>query len=72
MSVKPIPEGYHTATPYLICGGAANAIEFYKKAFGAKERMRSAPILDEETIHKLFGTVPADPEAALVKEEGDE
>ena len=40
MSVKPIPEGYHTATPYLICGGAANAIEFYKKAFGAKERMR--------------------------------
>ena len=37
---KPIPEGYHTATPYLIIGGAANAIEFYKKAFGATELFR--------------------------------
>jgi uncharacterized glyoxalase superfamily protein PhnB len=37
---KPIPEGYHTATPYLIIQGAANAIEFYKKAFGAKELVR--------------------------------
>jgi PhnB protein len=37
---KPIPEGYHTATPYLIIGGAADAIEFYKKAFGAKELFR--------------------------------
>jgi PhnB protein len=39
-SVKPIPEGYHTATPYLIVDGAAEAIEFYKKAFGAKEVFR--------------------------------
>jgi PhnB protein len=38
--VKPIPKGYHTATPYLIIKGAAQAIEFYKKAFGAKEVMR--------------------------------
>ncbi|MGH9682691.1 MAG: VOC family protein [Candidatus Acidiferrales bacterium] len=38
--VKPIPEGYHTATPYLIIKGAADAIEFYKKAFGATELMR--------------------------------
>jgi PhnB protein len=37
---KPIPEGYHTATPYLIIKDAAKAIEFYKKAFGAKEMMR--------------------------------
>ena len=37
---KPIPEGYHTATPYLIIGGAAAAIEFYKKAFGATELSR--------------------------------
>ena len=37
---KPIPEGYHTATPYLIIGGAAAAIEFYKKAFGATELFR--------------------------------
>ena len=40
MSVQPIPEGYHTLTPYLIVKGAAQAIEFYKKAFGATELMR--------------------------------
>jgi PhnB protein len=39
-SVKPIPEGYHSLTAYLICDGAAKAIEFYKKAFGATEVMR--------------------------------
>jgi len=39
-TVRPIPEGYHTATPYLICNGAAEAIEFYKKAFGAVETVR--------------------------------
>jgi PhnB protein len=38
--VKPIPEGYHTVTPYLCCKDAAAAIEFYKKAFGATELMR--------------------------------
>jgi len=37
---KPIPEGYHAVTPYLICKGAAQAIEFYKKALGAKELFR--------------------------------
>jgi PhnB protein len=41
-TVKPIPEGYHTATPYMICKPAAQAIEFYKKAFGAVEVMRMA------------------------------
>jgi PhnB protein len=40
MPVKPIPDGYHTATPVLIVNGASSAIEFYKRAFGAKERMR--------------------------------
>lgn len=39
-TVKPIPDGYHTATPYLVINGAAQAIEFYKKAFGATEIMR--------------------------------
>jgi PhnB protein len=39
---KPIPDGYHTATPYLIIGGAGDAIEFYKKAFGATELFRFA------------------------------
>jgi PhnB protein len=37
---KPIPEGYHSVTPYLIIKGAADAIEFYKKAFGATELFR--------------------------------
>jgi PhnB protein len=40
MKTKPIPDGYHTATPYLIVNGAAQALEFYKKAFGATEMMR--------------------------------
>src|SRR5437764_6975177 len=40
MAAKPIPEGYQSVTPYLIVGGAAKALEFYKRAFGAKERMR--------------------------------
>ncbi len=40
MAVKPIPEGYHSVTPYLIIRGASRAIEFYKKAFGATELMR--------------------------------
>ena len=38
--VKPVPEGYHTATPYLIFQDAAPAIDFYKKAFAATEIMR--------------------------------
>ena len=38
--VKPIPPGYNTVTPYLIVRGAARAIDFYKKAFGAQERFR--------------------------------
>ena len=40
MAVKPIPEGYRTVTPYLAVDDAAEAIEYYKKAFGAKERVR--------------------------------
>lgn len=40
MAVQPIPDGYHSVTPYLICGGAAAAIDYYKKAFGAVELMR--------------------------------
>jgi PhnB protein len=38
--VKPIPDGYHTLTPGLTIRGAARAIEFYKKAFGAEELCR--------------------------------
>jgi uncharacterized glyoxalase superfamily protein PhnB len=38
--VKPIPADMHTVTPHLVCAGAADAIEFYKKAFGATEEAR--------------------------------
>jgi PhnB protein len=40
--VKPVPEGFHTVTPHLMVRGAAKAIDFYKKAFGAQEVMRMA------------------------------
>ena len=40
MPAKPIPEGYHTLNPHLAVDDAAQAIEFYKRAFGAKERGR--------------------------------
>jgi PhnB protein len=40
MAVKPIPEGYHSVTPYLVISGAAAAIDYYKRVFGAEERMR--------------------------------
>ena len=38
MTVKPVPDGYHSVQPYLMLNGAAKAIEFYKNAFGATER----------------------------------
>ena len=37
---KPLPNGMHTVTPHLVCAGAADAIEFYKKAFNAVEIVR--------------------------------
>lgn len=42
MSVRAIPEGYHTITPAITCKNAARAIDFYKKALGAKETERMA------------------------------
>jgi PhnB protein len=42
MAINPIPDGYQTTTPYLIVHEATQAIEFYKKAFGATELMRLA------------------------------
>lgn len=49
-SVKSIPEGMHTITPHLICAGASDAIEFYRKAFGAVELSRM-PGLDGKLMH---------------------
>ncbi len=40
MAVQPVPEGYHTVTPYLVMRDASRAIDFYKKAFGATELVR--------------------------------
>ena len=40
MPVKAIPDGYYSLTPYIVCKGAAKAIEFYAKAFGAQEMVR--------------------------------
>lgn len=39
-AVDPVPKGMHSVTPHLVCDGATDAIEFYKKAFGAVEIMR--------------------------------
>ncbi len=41
-TVRPIPEGMHSLTPHLICANAADAIDFYKRAFGAREVSRTA------------------------------
>jgi PhnB protein len=48
--VKAVPDGYHTATPYLTIRGAATAIEFYTRAFGAKELFRM-PGPDGKIMH---------------------
>jgi uncharacterized glyoxalase superfamily protein PhnB len=49
-NVKAIPEGMHTVTPHLICANAADAIEFYKRAFHAVEMMR-LPGPDGKLMH---------------------
>lgn len=49
--VKPIPKGYAAITPYLIIQNAADALKFYKKAFGAKEIMRFAHPNSKKIMH---------------------
>jgi PhnB protein len=51
MSVKPIPDGYHTITPQLSIEDAAGAIEFYKKAFGAEEIDRAMDPSGQKVWH---------------------
>src|SRR5688572_30523272 len=51
--VKPVPDGMHTVTPHLICAGAADAIEFYKKAFNAVEGGR-LPGPDGRLMHAMI------------------
>ena len=50
MAVKAIPDGYYSLTPYLVCKGAAKAIDFYTKAFGAEEMVRM-PGPDGQVMH---------------------
>ncbi len=49
-NVKHIPDGFHAVTPYLTVKDAQQAIEFYKRAFGARERMRM-PAPDGKVVH---------------------
>jgi uncharacterized glyoxalase superfamily protein PhnB len=49
MAVKPVPDGYHTVTPFLVVRGAAKTIEFARKAFGAE--------VTEEPITRPDGTI---------------
>ncbi|SAK95261.1 glyoxalase/bleomycin resistance protein/dioxygenase superfamily protein [Caballeronia fortuita] len=51
-AVKPIPEGMHSLTPHLVCAGAAEAIEFYKRAFNAVELGRM-PGPDGKLMHAM-------------------
>jgi PhnB protein len=52
--VKPVPEGMNTVTPHLVCKDAAQAIEFYKKAFGAEERGRLSTPDGKNVLHASF------------------
>ena len=49
-AVKPVPEGYHTVTPYLVVKDAKRALEYYRKAFGAETKM-SMPTPDGRIMH---------------------
>src|SRR5512147_222334 len=51
--VNPVPEGMHTVTPHLVCAGAADAITFYKQAFGAVELGR-LPGPQGKLMHAMF------------------
>src|SRR5262245_37738649 len=51
MPVKPIPQGYHTITPQLSIDGAAKAIDFYRKAFGAEQVDRAADPTGQKVWH---------------------
>jgi len=54
MAARPVPEGFYTVTPHLICKGAGQAIDFYKKAFGAEELMRMPGPDGKSVMHAEF------------------
>ncbi|MFB5647110.1 MAG: VOC family protein [Candidatus Nitrosomaritimum yanchengensis] len=51
--VKPIPDGFHSITPAIVVNNAKEAIEFYKKAFNAKE-IYTFPTPDGKILHSMF------------------
>ena len=59
MTVRPIPEGYHSVTPYLMINGAANAIEFYRRAFGATESFKLEAPGGRSGMQKFKSAIPA-------------
>jgi PhnB protein len=64
---KPMPAGMHTVTPHIICAGAADAMEFYKKAFGATEMFR-LPGPDGKLMH---GSIGIGDSAVMLAEENE-
>jgi PhnB protein len=66
--VEPIPEGMHTITPHLVCAGAGQAIDFYKKAFGATEEAR-LPGPDGKLMH---GSVRIEGSVVMLVDENPE
>lgn len=60
MAVQPIPEGFHSATPYLVVSDAAAAIEFYKKVFHAVELTTRLKVPSGKIAHAeiQIGTSP--------------
>ena len=71
MTVRPIPEGYHSLTPYLIVKGGAKALDFYSRAFGARELFRmpqpDGRIGSQAFLHRRHG-LSADAIVAAVLE----
>ena len=65
---KPIPAGMHSVTPHIVCSGAAEAIEFYKKAFNAVEESRM-PGPDGKLMHAVVRI--GDSKVMLVDESPD-
>lgn len=63
--VKPIPEGFHTVTPHLVCASAASALDFYKKAFGAVVESR----LDGPDGKLMHGCIRIGDSAIMLVEE---
>src|SRR5262249_36278685 len=52
--VKPVPDGYHTLTPYLVVDGADKVISFMKEAFGAKAVLEPMMRADGKIMHAEF------------------